>query len=235
MIVRAAQAIALRRATVHGVRWPPVCLAAVAVGGVVAWKENAFAELGTATFMVRMAAVLLALGAVFVLDDAAALTVAASPTPLWWRRMLRYTVAAAFVLPTWVAVLSYAVSRQPDLPWPRLTLELAVLVAFGLAVAAASARWSDATDPGMSAALGVLGFTFVIAHLPPRFAFFAAPGSAAKESSTLRWSVAFVVVLTVLVAASSDPARVRWSLRAGGDRRSRSARSFRPRSTGRRA
>jgi hypothetical protein len=209
MSIRTRQVVALRRATARSVRWPPALGALLVVTGLATWQDEAFDAFGSTLLMVRMVAVLLALGAVFVLDDAAAVSVAASPTPLWWRRMLRYGVAAVFVLPAWAAVLAYAHSHQPELPWLRLTLELTVFVTLGLAVAGAAARWFDATDPGTTAALGVLGFTFITANLPPPFAFFATPESAAWDPSTLRWSVALVVALAVLTAVSSDPARGR--------------------------
>lgn len=209
MSVRAAQVVALRRATVRSVRWAPALAAVLVVTGLATGRDEAFDTLGSALLMVRIVAVLLALGAVFVLDDAAAVSVAASPTPLWWRRMLRYGVAAVFVLPAWAAVLAYAQSQQPQLPWLRLTLELTVHVTFGLAVAGAAARWLDAIDPGMTAALAVLGFTFIGAHLPPRFALFTVPDSPPWQPSTLRWAGVLMTAIAVLVATTRDPARAR--------------------------
>jgi len=209
MSIRADQVVALRRATVRSVRWPPALAAVLVVTGLATWQDEAFDAPGSALFMGRMVAVLLALGAVFVLDDAAAVSVAASPTPLWWRRMVRYGVAALFVVPAWAGFLAYALSRQRELPWLRMTLELTVLVTFGLAVAGAAARWWDANDPGMTAALTVLGLAFVVAYLPPRFAFFTAPGSPAWQPSAFRWIGLLLAGLAVLVASSRDPARTR--------------------------
>jgi len=216
MSIRIAQAVALRRTTFRSVYWPPALVALVVAGAVVIGQHETFNAVGSAMVTLRVTAVLLALGAVFALDDAAAVTVASVPTPLWWRRMLRYAVVAVFVLPMWTVVLAYAQSRHPDLPWPRLTLEFAVLVTLGLAVAGAAARWFDVTDPGMSAALTVLGFTLVTANLPPRFAFYATPESAQWAPSVLRWSLVLVVVLTVLMSTAGDPART--SLRRSGAR-----------------
>lgn len=210
MTIRAVQAMALRRATVRSVRWPPALAAVLLVAGLAIWQDEAFGSHGSALLMARTVAVVLALGAVFVLDDAAAVSVAPSPSPLWWRRMLRYGVAVLFVVPAWAGLLGYALSRQPELPWPRMTLELTALVIFGLAVAAASVRWFDATDPGMTASLGVLGLVFVIAHLPPRLALFAAPSSAAWQPSSLRWAALLLVALAVLTVASRDPAKAGW-------------------------
>jgi fluoroquinolone transport system permease protein len=209
MSTRTAQVVQLRRATVRSVRWPPALVAVLVVAALVTWRNGGLDAVGSALPIVRGVAVLLAVGAVFVLDDAAAVSVASVPAPLWWRRMLRYGVAAVFVLPAWVVVLVYAHSRQPDLPGLRLTLELAVLMTFGLAFAGAAARWFDATDPGMTAAIGVLGFTFIAANLPMRFALFASLGSRAWGPSTLRWAGMFLAVLAVLVASSRDPARAR--------------------------
>jgi len=214
MNVRADQVVALRRATIRSVRWPPALAAALVVTGLATWQDEAFDALGSALLMVRAIAVLLALGAVFVLDDAAAVSVAASPTPLWWRRMLRCGVAIVFVLPAWAAVLAYAHWQQPELPWLRLTLELAVLVTFGLAVGGAATRWLDASDTGMTAALAVLGFTFIGAHLPLRFALFAAPRSPPWQASTLRWAGVLIAAVAVIVATTRDPARARPTARS---------------------
>ncbi len=174
MSLRADQAVVLRRATIRSVRWSPA-LAAVLVVTAAAWQDERFDALGSALLMTRLSAILLVLGAVFVLDDAAAVTVAASPTPLWWRQMLRYGVAAVFVLPAWAVMLAYAYSQQPGLPWLRLTLELTVLVTFGFAIGDAALRWLDVNEPGMTAALAVLGFTFIGLHLPMRIALLPRP------------------------------------------------------------
>ena len=209
--IRADQVVALRGVTVRSVRWPPVLSAVLIVAAVLSWRDDWVDSLGSTVTGVRMTAVLLAVGTAFVLDDAASITVAASPTPLWWRRQLRYAVAGVFVLPAWTVVLVYASARQPGLPWPRLTLELLALLLFGLAAGAAAMRWRDLTDPGMTAALAILGFTLLGAQLPQRVALFAAPGSASWEPSTWRWAGILLVAGAVLVAASRDPARA-WPI-----------------------
>lgn len=204
--VRTRQAAALRGATFRSVRWPPA-LAAVGLAAVLLSRwDGAFETPGSALFAVRTVVVLLALGTMFILDDDAAGTVAAGPTPLWWRRALRYGVAAAVVLPAWVGVLSYAHARRPELPVARLTLELSALVAVGLAVAAGATRWRHVPDPGIAAALAVLGLTVCVAHLPDVFALFTAPGSASWQWSTIRWVVVLVGAVMVLAAATRDPA-----------------------------
>ncbi len=206
MSTRAAQLVALRHATVHSVRWPPALAAALIVGALASWRRESLDDLGSAMTVLRMVAVVLAVGAVFVLDDDAAVSVASAPTPLWWRRLLRYGVAAVFVLPVWIAVAAYTRAQQPELPWLRHSLELAALVAVGLAVASAVDRWSGATEPGMAAALSVLGCTLVAAYLPPRVALFVQPESAHWQASTLRWVALLIMGLAVLVATTRDPA-----------------------------
>lgn len=207
MSIRADQALALRRATVRSVRWPPALVAVVFVAGLVAWKHEALSESGPVLVVLRIVAILLALGAVFVLEDDAAVSVASSPTPLWWRRALRCAVAAAIAVPAWAAVLTYAHSRAPELPWLRLSLELAVLVTVGLAVAGVVSRRLDVLDSGTTAALAVLGFALTAAYLPARLALFTAPGSPAWDPSTLRWAGMLLVAATVLAVSTLDPAR----------------------------
>lgn len=210
MSVRADQAVALRRATVRSVRWPPALVAVLLVAGLTAWQHEQLAAPSSALVVVRLAAVLLALGAAFVIEDDTAITVASSPTPLWWRRTLRCAVAAALVLPGWTGVLVYAHGRQPALPWLRLSLELAVLVIVGLAVAGVVSLRLDVLDSGTTAALAVLGFALTVACLPARVALFTTPGSTSWEPSTFRWTVALATALIVLTLTTRDPARA-WS------------------------
>ena len=220
MNLRWAQAVALRGATAHSVRWQPLVGSCLVVGALMAWQDAALDRPGRAQAVLRCAAILLAAGVVGVTDDAAAVSVAASPTPLWWRRLLRYAVAAAFALPTWVAVVGRGVERRPGLAWPRLTLELAALVVLGLAAAAVAARRSDAADPGLAGAVSVLGFAMLVVYLPPRLALFTSPDAAGWQPSTLRWTVTLLAASAVLLAATRDPAaRTRWRvLRAAWSR-----------------
>lgn len=207
MSIRTHQAVALRRATVRSVRWPPALVAVIFVAGLIAWKRDALDSPDSGLLLLRIAASLLALGAVFVLEDDAAVSVASSPTPLWWRRALRCGVAAAFVVPAWVGVLGYAHARRPTLPWERLSLELAVLITVGLAVAGVVSRRLDVLDSGMTAALTVLGFAMACAYLPPPFALFTSPASPSWEPSTMRWVGALIAAVAVLAVTTRDPAR----------------------------
>jgi hypothetical protein len=204
--IRARQAAALRGATVRSVWWPPALVAALLAACLVLWRDDALAAPGTALRLLRTIAVLLAVGAAFVLDDDAGVTVASSPTPLWWRRALRYVTAVAVVLPAWAGVLAYAGARRPELPVARLTLELAALVILGFAFAAATIRWWGVPDPGLGAALAIGGVTLAAALAPASLQVFTTPGSASWQPSTIRWAVLLLVAITVLVAATRDPA-----------------------------
>src|SRR5439155_27342006 len=70
----------------RSVRWQPIVAGAALAGAVGRFASHADAT---------MLALLAALGASFVLDDPAAVTLASSPSTLWWRRR----VCLAFVLP----------------------------------------------------------------------------------------------------------------------------------------
>lgn len=207
MSIRLAQALAIRRATVRSVRWPPALAAVLLVAALMTWRHASFDDLGSALVGLRGIALILAVGAMFVLDDAAERSVAAAPTPLWWRRLLRLSVPALFVLPVWAATLSYAHAQRSDLPWLRLTLEMFALLALGLAVGSAAVRWWAAIEPGMTAALTLLGFTFIASHLPPRFALFTGPDTASWNWSTLRWWSLLAAGVAMLGLTMRDPAR----------------------------
>lgn len=204
--VRTRQVTALRRPTVRSVWWPPALVAALLAPVLLVWRDDAMDEAGSALVLVRMIAVLLAIGAVFVLDDDAAVTVAASPTPLSWRRALRYGAAAVLLLPAWAGVLVYAQARQPELPAMRLTLELATLALLGLAFAAAATRWWGVSDPGMGAALVVLGVSLAGALAPSPLALFTSPGAEAWQPSTIRWTSLLLGAVSLLAVATRDPA-----------------------------
>jgi hypothetical protein len=121
-------------------RWQPAAGAAALAALLLAWKADDLDDGGTALMSLRAVAAVLALGAAFLLDDAAADTLACSPTSLAWRRSSYLLATAALTGIPWAAAVLTAQSLGADLPVVALTLEFAALVALALAAAAALTR-----------------------------------------------------------------------------------------------
>lgn len=120
--------------------------------------------------VLRVDALVLCVGAAFGLDDTAAVSTAAAPTPLLTRRLLRGAMVAVACAGPWLAALGLAV-REPlpagtTLPLALLTLEAASLLACTLAIAAGVARSAHLNAPGSTAASLLLGAVTASALLP---------------------------------------------------------------------
>jgi hypothetical protein len=135
------------------------------------------------------AAVALALGVSFALDDPAASSLEASPVPL----AVRHAVRAACVVPLPAAVWVVLATRS-DAPDARtLSLELASLVALALAIAALATRVGEAGGP--LAAPAVLGLVAATAGLRDAI------------RPVVLWTIVLAVAAALAVAACRDPAK----------------------------
>ncbi|MFD2094037.1 hypothetical protein [Blastococcus deserti] len=196
----------LVRPYLRAVRWQPSLGAAALAALLVGWKADDLAEPGTGTLVLRGVAVLLGLGAAFLLDDAAADTLASSPTSLAWRRSSRLVVAAALAGVPWVLAVVWVDTRAGSLPIAGLSIEFTAMLALALAAAAGIARWTDTREPGVLAAPVTSGLVLVIVRLPERWALLVGPGpmwAAAHQ----RWTLVLVTAVLLLLWCNRDPAR----------------------------
>ena len=199
-MTRARQAILLA--------WPSLRTAAwVAVLPVGALGLGVLTLDGPVVLELRLAAVALAAGAAFVLDDPAAETIAASPTPLLFRNLLRAALALPSVAVLWVLLLLYADAA----PAWALTLELAAMLAATLAIAALAAPLVPDGRGGIAAAPALLVLLGAAAlALPDGFTLFAAgPFDVRWDASHERWASILVAAVLAFVYASLDPGRAR--------------------------
>ncbi|MEU4876237.1 hypothetical protein [Streptomyces sp. NPDC021608] len=207
-------------------------LVAGAVGwslvGVPAAVQGAL-PLGDTVLLIRAGAVLLALGAAFVLDDSAAAVTAVTPVPRWLPRALRAGVAVSSVGVGWAGVLAVgARAVGPDerrsLPWAGLTLEAAALLAVVLALAALGLRLTAGRGGGELATPGAV-FVVVLAALAPLpdgLRPFAQPLSGTWDSSREVWAALLAgAALTAVVLIREPPAA---AARARRDRTGEGAR-----------
>ena len=199
-MTRARQAFLLAWPSLRTAAWVAVLPAGALGLGVLTLDGPVVLEL-------RLAAVALAAGAAFVLDDPAAETIAASPTPLLFRRLLRAALALPVVAALWALLLLHADAA----PAWALTLELAAMLATTLAVAALAAPLVPDGRGGVAAAPALLVLLGAAAlALPDGLTLFAAgPLDARWEASHERWASVLVAAVLAFVYASLDPGRAR--------------------------
>lgn len=194
---RARQARLLARPTVRLASWRALPFAGAVAVAMVQFDAPHVIEL-------RLAAIALCIGAAFVLDDPAAQSLAASPTPLLFRRLLRTTLLLPLVGGLWAIVLWRAGESYAS----ALTLELAAMLAVTLAAAAAAtARAADGRG-GLAAAPALLiMLSTALLALPAAWTLFAGgPADPAWDASHVRWALVLAVAVAAFLAASRDPA-----------------------------
>jgi hypothetical protein len=184
------------------VTWPTLAGAMVTGPLLVALGSRA----AVPTFL-ALAAAALAAASGFLLDDPAALTLAASPTSLRSRVLLRAAAATLGAGIGWAAAVAVATHRVASLPVEGSTLELVALVAVALAVSALASSVGDGTGGGIAGAvvtIGCFGSTF----LPPK-AWLPFPSDPDGPGGRLRLVGVLLVALLVLFVGTTDPARCR--------------------------
>ena len=194
----------LVRPTAHSLAWTPL-----ASGGALALALLALTDQGLTEL--RLAGIGICVGAAFILDDAAAVTVAYSPTTLLARRSLRIALALA-PLAALSALLSWFAGSAASL---GVSLELAAMLAVTLAAAAIAARIRGDGRGGVAAGpalLTLLAAAFLL--LPPRWGLFpAVPRDPSWTAAHQRWALILLAGVLCLLRASRSPARKRWTPR----------------------
>jgi hypothetical protein len=186
-------------------RWQPVVAGWSVTGGVLLWWGDDVHDAPSTALLLRAVALLLVLGVVSLLDDAAAGLLGAAPRSLPWRGAVRVALAAAAVALPWCGALLWVRPERYGVPPAGLTLECAALTAFGLAVAAGVGRWSDTGDPGLAAGPALFGGALVASALPPSLSLYTLPGDG-WNAAHQRWFGLLVLCLVVLGVALRDPA-----------------------------
>ena len=200
---RARQARLLAAPTVRLASWRALPAAAAVAVAVVQFDGPQVTEL-------RMAAIALCIAAAFVLDDPAAQSLAASPTPLLLRRLLRTTLVLPLVAALWAIVLW----RAGESFTTALTFELVAMLVVTLAVAAAATALVPDGRGGLAAGpVLLIMLTAALLMLPSAWTLFARdPTDPAWQASHNRWALLLAIGVATFLAASRDPA-ARRSLR----------------------
>ncbi len=188
--------------TARSMAWAPFTVASGSVVGLVVAQrpwEGQQLSLGLA----RLTLVLVAIGAALALDDAAADTLACSPTSLLWRRAVRLALAAAgAVAVTVVALFTVgATGGTGGVPLERLVVEGAgiLLLAMALSTAVGGDRGA------FLFAVGLLGAVVVQQRWPAWSLFPMAPGAPGWSRAALVWGVVAAVSAGALFVISRDP------------------------------
>jgi fluoroquinolone transport system permease protein len=208
----------LVRPTARTIRWSPL-LGAIVVAFIQVFVQtretcpptNACVGPEARVLALRIAAIFLALGTAFVLDDPTEETTGHLPTPRWLRRAVRVGLVAPVVALTWALLLPLAMRSSVDtnpFPTAAVTLELATLVIAALALSVASARFVPEGMGGIAAGPILLGLIAAAHYLPERLAVFLLdPQTPRWHSAHDVWRVLLLIAVAALALVSRDPWR----------------------------
>lgn len=216
---RFRQALLLLGPTARTIRWPAV-VAGAAAAQLVLWagKGELSSLEGISLTPLRVAAVLLCLGAGFIIDDDAGATVEPVVASLALRRGLRMLLALPVLGVGWALTLSVASrlavwgpgtepSVTHSLPVAGLTLEAAALLSVALAGGAAAVRWVGQARAGVAAGPVLLGFVMAMLSIGRWWPLFPNPSEPGWVVAHVRWAGILVVAAVLFAGLALDPAR----------------------------
>jgi hypothetical protein len=214
LTIRTRQGGLLIKPLARTLRWSALIAMGVAASLLVFMTTGDTADrtanLGERILALRLAAVLIAFGVAFVLDDPAADSTAHLPTQPLYLRALRAAVAAPAVAVAWWVALASPRTPVEGFPVPvaALTVELCALAVAVLALSAIAVRFVPERLGGVAAAPTLLGVVGAAVLLPARFGLFPGnPADPAWHGADVRWRFVLAGAVLALVMASRDPGR----------------------------
>lgn len=150
------------------------------------------------SFEQTLAAVLVAAGVSFALDDPAAPTLAASPSPLSWRRATRLALGLPVAVSAWVVVVVTA-DLLGDVQ-PPVGLEVAAMTAVSLAAASVAIRRSTDGMGGIAGPPAVLLLALAPFALPARWDLYPV------AIHQFRWWMVTAGAVAIVLRCGRDPA-----------------------------
>jgi hypothetical protein len=212
--------VLLVRPTARTTRWVALVGGAAAAQGALWAAKSEFSRgEGVPLLPLRVAAVLLCLGAAFVLDDEAGATVEPAVVSLMIRRGLRMALAIPLLGLAWGGTLWVAsrlaasgggtvAIKASSLPVGALTLEAAALLAVTLASGAVGTRSLGHGKGGVAAGPTLLAFVVAMVSIQRYWDLFpSAAGGPGWTAAHVRWAIVLFTAGTVLAWFSLDPAR----------------------------
>ncbi|MFG1624766.1 hypothetical protein [Kribbella sp. NPDC049227] len=186
--------------------WPMVLLAVMSAGSVallsVAGPSNA-----VPLFVVHLAAVALASGTAYLLDEAAIAVTSSTPQGLWRRRAPTLFAGLAVAAAAWTVVVVLLNRQSPTPSTSALTIEVVALVSTALAAAAVTARRGE-PEPGnlVAPAIVLLGVGALIAQPALDITLFmGGPGDPDRRV----WWVGIAIAATIVMLIASRDAATR--------------------------
>jgi|GEM_PF-2520440 len=191
------------------VSWVPLGIAMVSVAAVFVWRRDTLSDPGEAMVVMRVTAVLVCLGVVFLLDDASRNMTAASALTQRWRVGLRLVLVAVVVAAV-VGVASVVVALNANLLgfWGGYVLEVVTWVALGAAFALVLQNHFGMPEPGHVVSVALVMALVLMLALSARWPMFAVPGDS-WTSSHQRWAAVGLVAVVVVIYELRDAA-ARW-------------------------
>lgn len=180
--------------------WFPLMLAGLISTLVVAARHG-----HEAAVPLQAVAIALASGAGFALDDPSFEILAASPTPLLRRRLLRVLVVVPPTVLLWLLLLRWQGTAGNEETWAVVAM-FAGLVGLSLGIAGVASRRSSRGLGGIAVAPTLFVTLMLSTTLPPRLRPFPMgdiPGG--WPQIYLRWTAAAVIGLLAFLVSSRDP------------------------------
>ncbi|MET7682717.1 ABC transporter [Streptomyces sp. NPDC005423] len=177
----------------------------------------------SALVALRAAALALALGLAFVLDDPAREVTAPVPTRRTTRTALRVALVAPLAALWWTAALLLVPARVRP-PVGDITLEAAAAAVLALAAANTAVRLTEEAEPGQRVAGGLLLVSLVAPlALPARWALFVLPTDKRWHTGHHHWALLLTGAALVWAVSGPEPLgrRARAVRRVPGRRRPR--------------
>jgi fluoroquinolone transport system permease protein len=212
MVTRVRQTLQLVRPTAKAMSWRPVIWAAVLAIAYV-WKEAPGAYIDYRVLVLRVVALLVCMGAAFVLDDATEDTISHVPSPLLLRRALRVALLLPLVAATWFLLVYLAGDVAPrdggPVPVGDITLEAATLLATALAAACIGARVTSDRLGGVAAAPILMAVVAAVLFLPGNYKLIVSVGDPRWANVHDTWRTALTVAVVIFVYVNRSPGAYR--------------------------
>lgn len=194
-------------------RWRPFVVSAATAAGLIGWKYGEVQSPEGGVWVFRFVALVLVVGAVFLLDDPSNNVTAPSPTPLRIRSGVRLVVAGLSLLCSCgVAYLVLVTATPLARELAGLALEATSIAAVAGASSLALARWRGIPEPGQFAGLCAVGTVFAAHLVGVRWPMLALPGTE-WNTAHYRWLVVLAVAIVVIVICLRDLAATSWRSR----------------------
>jgi hypothetical protein len=192
-------------ATGRSIRWEAPAIAVGLVLVILAWQRPDLTDPAVALAVTRAAGVVLVVGCLALLDDAGFSQVAAVPAQLWSRGLPRIVAMVGLVLGPVLAI-----AWVTDLPWRGVVIEVAALLALGIASTVVLRVRAGHLEPSVPVFVLLLVLSGALVAVPPRYQLWVQPGPDWADAHR-RWAVLLVGATAVAAYALRDPAaRAPW-------------------------